>query len=119
MQVTEILYSEAIPIESYGPGFFRINNQVIQGGALIHASGASSWGGYDDLQTVLDMQPHIDFILLGTGADMSPVPAAFRRALDEAGIGIEPMASPTACRTYNVLVSEGRRVAAVLLPLDA
>lgn len=119
MDLHEVIYSDAVPIESYGPGFFRINGEVIRGGALIHAKGARSWGGYDDLQTVLDMKPHVDFILLGTGAVMTPVPAAFRRALDAAGIGVEPMASPTACRTYNVLVSEGRRVAAVLIPLEA
>ncbi|PSL21672.1 Mth938-like domain-containing protein [Shimia abyssi] len=117
MQITEITYPEALPIESYGPGFFRINAKVIEGGALIHATGASGWGGYADTETVLAMKDDVDFILLGTGAQMAPVDAAFRAVLDEAEIGIEPMASPTACRTYNVLVSEGRRVAAVLLPV--
>ena len=117
MQLTEITYAEALPIESYGPGFFRIDGKVIEGGALIHAAGARSWGGYGDTATVLAMQDAIDFILLGTGEAMTPVPAAFRVALEAAGIGVEPMASPSACRTYNVLVSEGRRVAAVLLPL--
>ena len=117
MQLTEITYSEALPIESYGPGFFRIDGKVIEGGALIHAAGARSWGGYEDTETVLAMRGAIDFVLLGTGAQMAPVPAAFRQVLEEAGIGVEPMASPSACRTYNVLVSEGRRVAAVLVPL--
>ena len=117
MQLTEITYAEALPIESYGPGFFRIDGQVIEGGAMIHAAGARSWGGYEDNATVLAMQGEIDFILLGTGEKMAPVPTPFREALEAAGIGVEPMASPSACRTYNVLVSEGRRVAAVVLPL--
>jgi hypothetical protein len=43
-------------------------------------------------------------------------PKAFREAL-EAGIGVDPMASPAACRTYNVLLGEGRRIAAALLPV--
>lgn len=116
MQMTEVTYSDAIPIDSYGPGFFRIGGQVIQGGALIHAQGASSWGGYEDIDKVLALKDQIDFVLMGTGADMAVVPSAVRDALEAAGIGVEPMASPTACRTYNVLVSEGRRVAAVLLP---
>ena len=64
---------------------------------------------------VLETKPEI--VLLGTGASMTPVPPEFRAALEEAGIGVEPMAAPSACRTYNVLVSEGRRVAAVLLPV--
>lgn len=117
MNLTEVLYTAAIPIEGYGPDFFRIGGEVIEGGALIHAAGARSWGGYEDTETILAVKSEIDFILLGTGDSMTPVPAAFRAALQEAGIGIEPMASPSACRTYNVLVSEGRRVAAVLVPV--
>ncbi len=117
MQMTEVTYADAIPIDSYGPGFFRIGGQVIEGGAIIHAKGARSWAGYDDLESVLALKDDIDFVLMGTGTNMGPVLAAFRQALEEAGIGVEPMASPTACRTYNVLVSEGRRVAAVMLPV--
>lgn len=117
MQLTEVTYSDAIPIDSYGPGFFRIDGKVIKGAAIIHAQGASSWRGYDDLEMVLALKDQIDFILMGTGAAMMPVPRAVRDTLEGAGIGVEPMASSTACRTYNVLVSEGRRVAAVLLPV--
>ncbi len=117
MQMTEVTYADAIPIDSYGPGFFRIGGEVIEGGAVIHATGARSWAGYDDIDAVLALGADIDFILMGTGETMAPVPAAFRNQLEAAGIGVEPMASPSACRTYNVLVSEGRRVAAVLLPV--
>jgi uncharacterized protein len=117
MQMTEVTYADAIPIDSYGPGFFRIGGEVIEGGAVIHAKGARSWAGYGDVQAVLALAREIDFILLGTGAAMTPVPADFRETLEAAGIGVEPMASPSACRTYNVLVSEGRRVAAVVLPV--
>ncbi len=117
MKMSEMQFEEAIPIEGYGPGFFRIGGEIIEGGAIIHAEGAQSWEGYDDLEAVLALQGRIDVILLGTGATMAPIPAAFREPLEEAGIGVEPMASPSACRTYNVLVSEGRRVAAVVLPV--
>ena len=48
---------------------------------------------------------------------IAPVPAAFRSAIEAAGPGVETMASPTACRTYNVLLSEGRRVGLALLPV--
>ncbi|MBO9471949.1 Mth938-like domain-containing protein [Shimia sp. R10_1] len=117
MQMTEVTYTDAIPIDSYGPGFFRIGGEVIEGGAVIHAKGARSWSGYDDPAAVLALGDDIDFILMGTGAAMAPVPASFRESLEAAGIGVEPMASASACRTYNVLVNEGRRVAAVLLPV--
>lgn len=118
MEFSEMIYDDAIPIDSYGPGFFRIGGDVIAGGALIHAKGACSWAGCDDTQSILALKDQIDFVLFGTGADMGIVPSAFRKTLEEAEIGIEQMSSPSACRTYNVLVSEGRRVAAVLLPIE-
>ncbi|MFV2002984.1 MAG: MTH938/NDUFAF3 family protein, partial [Paracoccaceae bacterium] len=45
------------------------------------------------------------------------VPAEFRAALEGAQIGVETMNTASACRTYNILVAEGRRVACALLPL--
>jgi uncharacterized protein len=51
------------------------------------------------------------------GAEISALSAEHRRIFDEAGLGIEVMSSPAACRTYNVLLSEGRRIAAGLLPV--
>jgi len=118
MQMTEVTYEDAIPIDSYGTGFFRIGGEVIKGGAIIHAKGARSWAGYEDVDSVLALKDEIDFILMGTGTNMAPVQNTFRQTLEAVGIGVEPMASPSACRTYNVLVSEGRRVAAVMLPVE-
>ena len=117
MNLNEVIFTDAVPIDGYGPGFFRVGGQILEGAAIIHAKGAKGWGGYDDIQALLDLKGQIDVILLGTGKSMTPVPASLREPLDEAGIGIEPMASPTACRTYNVLVSEGRRVAVAALPV--
>ena len=56
-------------------------------------------------------------LFVGTGAEIAHAPRAFRDRLEEAGIGVETMATPAACRTYNVLLSEGRRVAVALLPV--
>ncbi|MGR3713795.1 MAG: Mth938-like domain-containing protein [Shimia sp.] len=117
MQMNEVHYEEAVPIDGYGPGFFRVNGAVIQGAAIITATGAQGWTGYGDLDAVMALRDQVDFILMGTGPTMAPVDKSFREALEAAGIGVEPMASDTACRTYNVLVSEGRRVAAVVLPV--
>lgn len=117
MRLTEIEFPDAQPIESYGADFFRIGSDVLQAPALVHATGAQSWNGYEDLAPILAMASSIDFILLGTGADIQHPPQEFRKALEEAGIGVEAMKSTSACRTYNVLVSEGRRVAAALLPV--
>jgi uncharacterized protein len=57
----------------------------------------------------------IEFLIIGTGARMAPVPKALRAALGEAGLRFEAMATGPALRVYNVMQSEGRRVAAALI----
>jgi len=79
--------------------------------------GRKSWGGFDDVQSLLELSGEIDVLLIGTGGEICHIPRSLRDALEAAGIGVETMNSPAACRTYNVLLSEGRRVAAALLPV--
>ena len=55
------------------------------------------------------------FLLLGCGARMMPVSPTLRQALKSVGISLEAMDTGAACRTYNVLLAEDRRVAAALL----
>ncbi len=123
MKLTEVTYDSAVPIDGYGPGgFFRVAGEVIRGGAmLVTGTRAVSWGGgYDDLAALEALAGgEVDVIFLGTGgAETAHVPPALREAIERSGMGIEPMASPpAACRTYNVLVSEGRRVALAALPV--
>ena len=117
MQLTDISYGSALPIESYGPGFFRLGTHVLRGACLITPWDAGPWGGLADTATPLALTGRIDVLLLGMGTELCPVPRALRLALEAAGIGVEPMNSPAACRTYNVLLGEGRRIAAALLPV--
>ena len=65
------------------------------------------------LQPILELKPEI--VLLGTGARQVFPPAELMMVFHGRGVGVEVMATPAACRTFNVLVSEGRRVAAALL----
>ncbi|CUI80139.1 Mth938-like domain-containing protein [Cognatishimia activa] len=118
MRLTEIQFGDAQPIESYGPDFVRVAGEVMAAPTLVHATGAVHWGGTEDTDTIIALAAELDFILLGTGAEMRHAPAEFRKALEEAGIGVEVMKTDSACRTYNVLVSEGRRVAAAILPVE-
>ena len=117
MQFHEVKYDKAQPVDSYGPGFFRIAGAVIQGGVLVTEDTAISWSGPDDIAPLLALAGKIDVLLYGTGADPAHPPAALQAALEEVGIGIEAMGSAPACRTYNVLVSEGRRIALAALPV--
>ena len=117
MRLNEIRFTDAMPVEGYGPGFFRIGGKVHEGAILVLPTGVSGWGGFDDPAPLVALADEVDVFFVGTGAELAHLPAAFREALEQAGIGAEPMASPTACRTYNILLSEGRRVALALLPV--
>ncbi|GHG93122.1 Mth938-like domain-containing protein [Pseudodonghicola xiamenensis] len=117
MRVTEVVYNDSSPIEGYGPGFFRIGGKVFQGAVLTGPRGTAAWDGFEDAGPLLALATEVDVIFIGTGAEIGHIPTALRSALEEAGLGVEVMASPAACRTYNVLLSEGRRVAMALLPV--
>ena len=117
MRMTEIEFDDAKPVEGYGPGFFRIAGEVIAAPMIVTATGARPWGGFNDAETLVAMVGEIDVIFIGTGDEVAYLPKELRAALDEAGLGAEAMNSPAACRTYNVLVNDGRRVAAALLPV--
>ncbi len=117
MRLTEITYESAQPIDGYGPGFFRIAGRVFEGPVLVTPWDAGPWGGPEDTAAPLSLAGRIDVLFLGMGAEIAHAPAAFRATLEEAGIGVEVMNSPAACRTYNVLLSEGRRIAVALLPV--
>ncbi|OSP56277.1 Mth938-like domain-containing protein [Pseudoruegeria sp. SK021] len=118
MRLREITYPEGTPVEGYGPGFFRVGGAVVQGGVLVLPSGVQPWAGYDEAAPLLAQAGVIDVLLLGTGSEIAHIPKELRQALDEAGIGVEVMASPAACRTYNVLLSEDRRIGLAALPVS-
>ena len=69
-----------------------------------------------DFEVIAALGPEV--VLLGTGKRLRFPDPALTRALVTANIGIEVMDTGAACRTYNVLMSEGRRVAAALLPIE-
>lgn len=117
MRMTEVQFDGRLPVDGYGPGFFRLGGQVVRGAQTVLPSGIAPWGGYDDLAACLAAAPEIDVLFVGTGADMAPVPASFRAPLEAAGVGVEFMATPAACRSYNVLLSEGRRIGLALIPV--
>lgn len=117
MQFHEVRYDSAQPVDSYGPGFFRVAGEVIEGPILVTSETATGWGGLEDIATLTALQGNIDVLFLGMGAEIAHPPVTLREALEEAGIGIEMMASAQACRTYNVLIAEGRRIALAALPV--
>ena len=117
MRLNEITYTDAKPVEGYGPGFFRIGGEVVKSALLTGPTGTGPWGGYDDPEALLALAGQVDVLFLGTGGEIAHMPADLRARLEEAGLGVEVMSSPSAARTYNVLLSEGRRIALAALPV--
>ncbi|WP_127105564.1 Mth938-like domain-containing protein [Pararhodobacter zhoushanensis] len=117
MKLTEIDFGAAQPIEGYGPGFFRLGGVVHPAPVLFVPGQVVTWGGFDDIDALLPLADQVDVLFIGTGRDIGHIPADLRQTLEAAGLGVEVMSSPAACRTYNVLLSEGRRVAIALLPV--
>ena len=123
MKVTSVDPGNRQYIEGYGAGRFRISGVDHRGAVLVLRTRTMAWpvGTFaeisaDSLAPVIEAGD-IAVLLLGCGARMALVPAALRERLRAAGIVIEPMDTGSACRTYNVLLAEDRRVAAALLPL--
>jgi uncharacterized protein len=117
MRITEVHFDGAPPVEGYGPGFFRVAGVVRRGPLALLPSGAAEWAGLPDVAAFLAEAEKIDVLLIGMGAEIRPLDPALRATLEAAGVGVEIMATPPACRTYNVLLGEGRRIAAGLLPV--
>ncbi|MBS0337467.1 MAG: Mth938-like domain-containing protein [Proteobacteria bacterium] len=104
----------------YGPGFVLVNDQrhatsLIVMPELLQPWGAGTFAGLEAAHFALiaSLQPEV--VLLGTGDRIRFPHPSLTRALAEARIGIEVMDLQAACRTYNILMAEQRKVAAALL----
>jgi uncharacterized protein len=119
MELTQIAQPGRQVIERYGPSGFRVSGQIHLGPVLVFADRTIAWP--DAAVTEAALAPVIEhggveLLLLGLGRRMAPVAPALRAALKANGIAVEAMDTGAACRTYNLLVAEDRRVAAALLP---
>ncbi len=111
-------------IDSYGNGGFRFAGMSHQGSVIAMPTGVQSWAvsvptriDVASLTPVIVEIGRIDLLLIGSGEKALPPDAPVARALRELGLNVEVMDTPSAARTYNVMFSEGRRVAAALLAI--
>lgn len=112
-------------IQSYGDGQFTISDVVYTGPVVVLPEETRPWSPadppnftQDDFGPVLALEDPVDIFLLGCGDTGQFIHPNLRDALREAGITIEAMDTGAACRTFNVLLSEDRHVAAALLPVE-
>jgi uncharacterized protein len=122
MDVTPLIPADRQVIDSYGAAGFHVSGTAYEGAILVFPDGTENWGVTALAEvTAASLAPvvahgGVQILLFGTGRRMQPVPMALRQAMREAGIVVDAMDTGAACRTYNVLLAEDRRVAAALLP---
>ena len=112
-------------IDAYGAGGFRFGEMSHKGSILMLPSGVKAWAAADgqawagsQFADVFAEAGDIELLLIGTGINLRPLPEALRWRFRDLKIGIEPMTTPPAARTYNILAAEGRKVAAALIAVD-
>jgi uncharacterized protein len=111
-------------IERYGKGRFRVGGVEHQGSVLVFPDRTMSWPvvsfdqvGESAFEAVF-AHGALDVLLLGCGGRMAMPPAALKAAFKVRRIALEPMDTGAACRTYNLLATEERRVAAALIAIE-
>jgi uncharacterized protein len=108
-------------IRAYAKDFIQVNEQKIRHSLIVMPEQLiAPWPPHriadlttDYLQTIIDLRPSI--VLLGSGEDLAFPNPELLNPFYQQKIGIEVMNNGAACRTYSVLMSEGRKVAAALL----
>jgi uncharacterized protein len=104
----------------YGAGYVAVNNVRYEKCVVVSPQSVTEWTarGFQgltkaDFGFIDEMKPEI--VLLGTGAAQRFPHPDLARALAASGAGVEVMDTRAACRTYNILASEGRKVVAAIL----
>ena len=122
MDITPIVAASAQIVHSYGPAGFRIAGVDHVGSVLISATTTTpvSAVAFDalsiaDFERLWTLDPPLEVLLIGTGKTHEMLPAALRAELKARGVGVDAMSTGAAARTFNILLAEERRVAALLL----
>jgi uncharacterized protein len=126
LEMREAHFPGRAPIDAYGNGGFRFAGMSHRGSLLCLPSGIYAWNvsQVGDLvprafSRVLDEGIPIEVLLVGTGRELVPLAADLRSAFRARSISADSMSTGAAVRTFNVLLAEGRAVAAALLAVDA
>lgn len=128
VDITPMVTQGVQVVHGYGDGRFRIGDVSHEGPVLIRPEATVAWDvaadvsipdlPLDTLAPILEAEMRFDILLIGTGARQVFMPPALRGRIREKGPVAEVMDTGAACRTFNLLLAEGRRVAAALLPVD-
>ncbi|MCG6856794.1 MAG: Mth938-like domain-containing protein [Salaquimonas sp.] len=118
-------YPGRAPIDAYGNGGFRFADMSHHGSLLMLPSGIYAWNlaapadlTLESFSQVIAEASDVEVLLVGTGRDIAPLQEVWRQKFRECMISADAMATGAAVRTYNVLLAEGRAVAAALIAVD-
>ncbi|OHV81761.1 Mth938-like domain-containing protein [Rhizobium sp. LCM 4573] len=122
IEIRDAHFPGRAPIDAYGNGGFRFADMSHRGSLLCLPSGVHGWDvkegdplTVDAFAKVLADAGEIEVLLVGTGQNLKPLPVALKAALKARGIASDPMSTGAAVRTYNIMLSESRAVAAALI----
>ncbi len=122
MDITPERNPRTIQVEAYGDGGFRLNGRRFDGTVCLLPTGVTcprlrcvqDLDGSNWPPEILAQAKALDVLLVGTGETMVRVPQSAKDALKVAGLHCEPMNTGAGCRTFNVLVLDGRNIGALL-----
>jgi len=124
MDITPVVPAGRQIISAYGDGNFRIAGTVPSSPVLVFPTFSCLWDvsspeslTVESFQPVQEYNPGIEIVLIGGGRRSPFLPAALRQMLREMFVSCDVMDTGAACRTFNVLLAEDRRVAAALFPV--
>lgn len=122
IEIREAHFPGRAPIDAYGNGGFRFADMSHRGSLLCLPSGVHGWDVEEGepltpaaFARVLAEASGIEVLLVGTGANLKPLPAEVKAALKAKGISSDPMSTGAAVRTFNIMLAESRAVAAALI----
>jgi uncharacterized protein len=126
VDVTPLIAEGRQIIEGYGDGRFRISGEAHAGPVIVFPDRTLSWNltdpeglSLEHLEAVFAAEPPVEILLFGCGERMTFVLPSLKAEIRARGPVLEAMDTGAACRTYNVLLTEERRVAAVLIPVGS
>ena len=124
MDVTPLVREGRQIIEAYGDGGFKVSGVAFSGPVIIFPERCIEWTGasaeglsLEMLTPVFDGDDPPEILLLGCGPRIVFILPSLRAAIRERGPVVDAMDTGAACRTYNILMTEERRVAAALIPV--
>ena len=120
MELTLQSIKSGVFIKNYENHSLYIDDKIYSNNVLVTSAAVENWNlndidnlNIDDFKNVLDYKPEI--IILGTGGNLVIPASNIINNIQNQGIGFEFMITDSACKTFNLLVSENRKVAAVLI----